>query len=107
MYSDKIKCSPCLVALQRVQENVQLILTLGKVVMGRKNPKQGHELKTETPEHDQGGPTEIVTYKKQRQNQASSLQHYQAILYSKHLNGYKVKHVKMINLRNQLAYCAP
>lgn len=39
------------------------ILTLGKLVMGQEDPKQGHELKAEAPEHGQCGPTEMNTYR--------------------------------------------
>lgn len=36
-------------------------LTLGELVMRQEDPKQGHELETEAPEHGQRGPTEMNT----------------------------------------------
>lgn len=51
---------------RRIEGRRALRLTLGELVMCQEDPKQGHELETEAPEHGQRGPTEMNTYRGQK-----------------------------------------
>lgn len=51
---------------RRTEERRTQRLTLGELVMCQEDPKQGHELETEAPEHGQRGPTEMNTYRGQK-----------------------------------------